>query len=190
MPSMPALRGSKERCKSVLHKTRAWPAFRHRETAGEGPKIESRGGCLNRPGDVGNGQFADSLMQLMHRRDHLLDAYTEESVHSSASHASSMSMSMLTEQERMWEEAQGLGQNHELSKKGKRELNLRPGGEPIVVTAYQLVRRLVRDKCDPSDRSKGCCSNPKDQDQNQDRHRHDSDLAQSVRLIDDRPSLT
>ena len=177
MPSMRALRESKERCKSVLHKIRAWPVFQHRATGGGGPNIESRGGRLNRNGDVDNGQFADSLLRLMHRRDQLLDPYAEESVHAPALQASLR----LTERERMLEEEQRWGQSHELSKKDKRDLNLLPGSEPIVVAAYHLVRRLVRErKCH-------CCSHAKDKDK--DRHRHDSCVSQSVRLIDDRASV-
>ena len=175
MPSIPALRQSKERCKSVLHTIRTWPVFQHRATGGGGLNIESRGGGLNRTGDVDNGQFADSLLRLMHCRDQLLDPYAEESVHAPALQASLR----LTEQERILEEEeeeQRWGQSHEMSK------NLLPGGEPIAVAAYHLVRRLVRERV----RKCHCCSQAKDKDK--DRHRHDSCISQSVRLIDDRAS--
>ena len=176
MPNIPALRESKERCKSVLHRIKSWPAFQHRATAGEDPNIEPRSGRLNRDGDVDNGQFADSLLRLMHRRGQLLDPFAEESVDAAMLEASLILR--LIEQERMLEEEQGWGQNHELSKRHKRELNLLPGGEPIAVAAYRLVRRLVR-KSD-------CCPKPKDTN---DRHRHDSYFSQSVRLIDERATL-
>ena len=155
----------------------------NKATAAESPKIEFRRGRLNRNGDVDNGQFADSLLQLMHRRDQLLDPYAEESVdnHTQASHALWRRLEEEEEEERP---VQGWGPSHEVSKKNKREMHLLPGGQPIAVAAYHLVRRLVKDRtrCD-------CCS--KDQDQAQHRHchnRNDSCVSQSVRLIDDQKS--
>lgn len=189
MPSIPALRESKERCKSVIHKIRAWPVFQDRAAAGAGPNIESRRGRLNRNGDVDNGQFADSLVRLMHRRGEWLDEESvNENIQVQASHASRW----MLEEEKEEGEEDGWGQSHELSKKQKRELNLRPGGEPIIVAAYHLVRRLVTDRdrdCHSHFHSHSrsrchCCSNPKDTD----RPRHDSCMSQSVRLIDGQES--
>ena len=166
MPSIPVLRESKERCKSVLHRIRAWPVFQHGAAAEQGPNIESRRGRLNRNGDIENGQFADSLVRLMHRRGDLLD---EESGNDHSNHSS---LGMLAEKE----QAGG--------KKQKRELNLLPGGEPMIVAAYHLVRRLVTRDCHSHPHCH-CCSNPKDH-----HRRHDSCISQSVRLIDGKETST
>ena len=187
MPSIPFLRESKEKCKSVLHQIRAWPVFQDKATAAKSPKIESRRGRLNRNGDVDNGQFADSLLQLMHRRDQLLDPYDEQWADNiNYAQESPAFWRRLEEEERQfqgqgWGRSQSQSQSHELSQNHKRNnVNLLPGGQPIAVAAYHLVRRLVKDRtrCD-------CCSKHHHRHHH---HRHDSGVSQSVRLIDETKS--
>lgn len=149
---------STSKCRPTLRNLRFWR--RHSspiEATEEGPYIEPR---MNRSGDLQNGQFADALLRLMHRRGHL------EGPHHETSGLSSQGGRPCIEQDQVLKREKA--ERAEQSKKHKREFDLRPGGEPIGITLYHLVSGLVKDKC--TSKSK-------------DRHHHHSSNSQAARLI-------
>ena len=131
MPSTTSTRKSTPRWKSTLGRIRGLERQPSpREPAEEGSVIEHRYGTLNQHGDVGNGEFTDSVFRLMEHRGHL-QALEAETVHESAEVFESSALRVEGQRE----------SRQELSKKLKRKLrvDLLPGGEPIAVTLYHLL---------------------------------------------------
>lgn len=134
--SIPSTSESTKGWKSTLRGIRGFkqPTFLQ-EPAEEDPLfIEYRGGRFNRPGDVRDGEFTDSLFRLMDHRGHLQPVETA-TVNGSLQNSESSALRQASVR------AVGKGEGGE--NVPKREWNLLPGSEPIIMTLYQFFNGLV-----------------------------------------------
>ena len=136
MPSSPSTDGSTKGWKFTLRRVRDWQQRASPEQSTEdSPSIAHRYGRFNRPGDLGNGEFADSLVRLMHLRGHLQQVEFG-SVDSSAEESEISGFVPIRPV------GQGGARVQEESRKER--LDLLPGGEPIAVTLYRFVIGLAK----------------------------------------------
>ena len=135
-PSAPSTSESTKGLKSTLRKIRDWQQHASPEQITEdSPCIAHRYGHFNRPGDLGTGEFADSLVRLMHVRGHL-QQIEFGSVDSSAQESEFSGFVPVRVV------GQGEARGHEELRKER--LDLLPGSEPLAVTLYRFVIGLAK----------------------------------------------
>ena len=140
MPSAPSTNGSTKGWKFALRRIRDWQQRAPSDQSTEdSPSIAHRYGHLNRSGDLGNGEFADSLIRLMHHRGHLQQIEKSGSVDSSAKESDLSGFVPI----------RVVGQEETR----RERLDLLPGSEPLALTLYRFVVGLLAKKNHRHDQS-------------------------------------